>query len=64
MQILALVAALYEVIIRVYPTSKDWSILSMIISLVSFIIPNKSKGGAYIIQDELGPRKRKFLGLF
>ncbi len=36
------VPALYELLVRVVPTSKNWSILSMVMQLFNWIVPNKS----------------------
>jgi hypothetical protein len=34
--------SLYEIVIRVYPTAKNYSILSLLISFLKFAIPNRS----------------------
>jgi hypothetical protein len=36
------VLGLYEVLVRVVPTAKNWSILSFVIKMIQFILPNKS----------------------
>lgn len=38
----AIILALYEVVIRFYPTAKNYSILGFIITVIQKILPNKS----------------------
>lgn len=40
--ILTLITAIYEVVIRVLPTVKNYSIIGWIIRILQFLIPNKS----------------------
>jgi hypothetical protein len=57
--------AFYELFIRVYPTAKDWSILSIAMRIIGFFVPNRSKVGAFVIQDKESVEKRKrFFGWF
>lgn len=37
--------AAYELLVRIKPTAKDWSILSLIMKLVNGAAPNKSSQG-------------------
>ena len=36
------VLGLYEILVRIIPTAKNWSILSAAIKLIQFILPNNS----------------------
>ena len=36
---------IYEVIARLKPTTKDWSVISIILKVLNGIVPNKSKSG-------------------
>lgn len=46
--IVLIVTALYELVIRIYPTAKDYSILSAIFRVFNFLVPNfKKQGGQH-----------------
>lgn len=36
---------LYEIVFRFFPTTKDWSVLSLIYRVCNFLAPNRVKGG-------------------
>lgn len=36
---------LYEIVFRFFPTTKDWSVLSLIYRACNFLAPNRVKGG-------------------
>ena len=65
---IAALLAIYELVVRVVPTAKDWSWLSTIIRIIGWIVPNKSKNNGQfdvmdVDRDKLKER-RKFLGIF
>ena len=43
-----LIPVAYDVLIRLFPTTKDWSILNKIIDVVEYIVPNRKSGGGRI----------------
>lgn len=43
--IIIVLVGLYEILIRIYPTAKDYSMLSTIYKILNFIVPNKKKEG-------------------
>ena len=43
--VLIIFAGLYEIAARVYPTTKNWSALSLIYQMINVIIPNNGKDG-------------------
>ena len=43
--VLIMVAGLYEIAVRVYPTARNYSALSVIYNIINLIIPNNKKDG-------------------
>lgn len=43
--VLILFAGLYEIAVRIYPTTKNYSALSVIYNIINLIIPNQKKDG-------------------
>lgn len=35
----------YEVLLRIKPTAKDWSLLNLAMKFINYALPNKSKQG-------------------
>lgn len=43
--VLIIFAGMYEIAARVYPTTKNWSALSLIYQIINLIVPNAKKDG-------------------
>lgn len=43
--IIIILTGLYEIAIRVYPTAKNYSLLSIAYKILNFLVPNKKKEG-------------------
>lgn len=43
---------LYELLVRVVPTAKSWSILSFVMNLINWILPNKS-AATYTVKNNV-----------
>lgn len=43
--VLIIFAGMYEIAARVYPTTKNWSALSLIYQIINLIVPNVKKDG-------------------
>ena len=43
--VLPFVFAAYELLVRIKPTAKDWSILSLVMKFVNGVAPNKTSSG-------------------
>lgn len=41
----AIAVVLYEIVFRVFPTTRDWSILSLLYKVCNLLAPNRVKGG-------------------
>lgn len=44
--LLLIVGSIYELFVRLYPTSKNWSIIDRAVKIISFFLPNKRKPDA------------------
>lgn len=44
-EIVLFLVGVFEVIVRLYPTAKNYSILSLVNSIINFVFPNKKKEG-------------------
>lgn len=44
-KVLMLIGGLYELFVRLYPTEKNYSILTIVNSIINYLIPNKKKQG-------------------
>lgn len=44
-QIALFLVGVFEVIVRLYPTAKNYSVLSLVNSIIDFIFPNNKKEG-------------------
>lgn len=40
--VVTIIYGLYELVVRLVPTAKNWSILTYVMRLVQFLIPNKT----------------------
>jgi hypothetical protein len=45
------IMGLYELLARVVPTSKNWSILTLVMNVIKFIFPNKSSQPPLIVKN-------------
>ena len=43
--VLIMFAGIYEIAVRVYPTTKNYSALSVIYNIINLIVPNQKKDG-------------------
>ena len=43
-----MIPVVYDVLIRLVPTAKDWTLLNKVIDVIEFILPNRKAGGGKI----------------